>query len=63
MTDPICRRVVMSQNDVDEFAETAMNLSLLASAMPVAKMMLLLRMARLESVVLVDTSRRFMLPS
>ena len=33
MTDPICSCVVVSQNETDNLAETAMNVLLLASAM------------------------------
>ena len=33
MTDPICSRVVVSQNETDELVEAVMNVPLLARAM------------------------------
>ena len=36
MTDLICLRVAVSQNDIDELAEAAMNVPLLASEMHLA---------------------------
>ena len=40
MTDPICSCVAVSQNDIDELAQAAMNVPLLASAMHIAFMLL-----------------------
>ena len=61
MTDPICLRVVVFQNETDEPAEAAINVPVLSRAMHLVS--LLLWMSHFASVVPWDGSKQRMLPS